>query len=44
MKKDKPYYWYHFADGYSCAVRGMSSTELKHEVLRHGKLMAKVKA
>lgn len=37
-------YWYCFEDGYECCVRGMSAQELRVEVRKHGKLVAKVKA
>lgn len=38
------FYWYVFADGYSCCVKGMSANELKIEEIKHGKLLRKEKA
>ena len=35
------WYMYTFEDGYRTIVRGMSVNELKHEVLKHGKLVSK---
>ena len=35
------WYWYEFADGYRCCVRGMSSQELSVEVSKHGKVVRK---
>ena len=38
------FYWYTFADGYKVCARGFDRIELKHEILKHGKLMSKVRA
>lgn len=38
------FYWFTFEDGYSTCVKGFSSTELKHEITKHGKLISKVRA
>lgn len=38
------FYWFIFADGYRTCCRGLDRVELKHEVLKHGKLMSKVPA
>lgn len=32
---------YRFEDGYTCVVLGLSANELKHEILKHGKLVSK---
>ena len=38
------YYWFEFADGYRCFVRGFSKQELRVEENKHGKLLRKVEA
>jgi len=38
------FYWFTFEDGYSVCVKGFSKNELKWEILKHGKLVSKVKA
>lgn len=38
------FYWFTFEDGYSTCVKGFSRIELKHEVIKHGKLISKVRA
>lgn len=38
------YYWFEFADGYRCCVRGFSKQELRAEENKHGKLLRKVEA
>lgn len=38
------FYWFTFADGYKTCCRGFDRVELKHEVLKHGKLVSKVPA
>lgn len=38
------FYCFTFADGYQCWCRGMSRTELAHEVRAHGKLISKERA
>lgn len=42
--KMKKLNWYRFifADGFFTICRGMNKNELKHEELKHGKLVAKV--
>ena len=37
------YYWFIFADGYRCCVKGMSKQELSVEERKHGKLVEKVR-
>lgn len=37
-------YWYFFADGYSCCVKGLSKQDLDLEQMKHGKLIRKEKA
>lgn len=41
---DMKYYWFEFADGYKCCVRGMSTQELRVEESKHGKLLRKIEA
>jgi len=38
------YYWYTFADGYRCCVRGFSPQELQNEVDKHGMMVKKERA
>ena len=38
------FYWFTFEDGYAVCTRGFNRVELKHEVLKHGKLVSKVRA
>ena len=38
------FYWFTFADGYFCCVRGMSANEKRIEERKHGKLISKVPA
>lgn len=35
------FYWFYFADGYRCAVRGLSKAEMSALVREHGKCIAK---
>ena len=38
------YYWYTFADGYRCCVRGFSSREFQNEIDKHGNVVKKERA
>ena len=38
------FYRFTFTDGYTCYARGMNRNELKHEELKHGKLISKTMA
>lgn len=40
----KTFYWFTFADGFRKCCAGYSKVEMQHEVLRHGKLINKVRA
>ena len=37
------FYWFTFEDGYAVCVKGMSRTELAHEIAKHGKLVSKAR-
>lgn len=39
MAKNKTRGWYTFADGYYCWMSGMSASEKKIEILKHGKIV-----
>ena len=39
MKTSKSQGWYYFEDGYYAWYHGLSKTELKWEVMKHGKLV-----
>lgn len=41
---DIVYYWYTFADGYSCCVRGFDPFELQTQIDKHGNLVKKERA
>lgn len=38
------FYWFTFADGYSVCTQGFDRIELKHEIIKHGKIISKVRA
>ena len=38
------FYWFEFADGYRCCVKGFSKQELRVEESKHGKVVKKEKA
>ena len=38
------FYWYTFADGYRCCVRGFDRVELRAAERKHGKLVNKTPA
>ena len=38
------FYWFTFADGYRVCTRGFDRIEKKHEEMKHGKIISKVKA
>ena len=38
------FYWFTFADGYRVCTRGFNRIEMKHEMLKHGKLIKKERA
>ena len=38
------FYWFTFADGYQCCVRGFSAQERRVEERKHGKIVGKVLA
>ena len=38
------FYYFTFADGYTCCCKGLSRNELNHEILKHGKLVSKTRA
>ena len=38
------FYWYTFADGYRCCVRGFDQVELRAAERKHGKLVNKTPA
>ena len=37
------YYKFTFEDGYTCYAKGFDKVELKHETIKHGKLISKVR-
>jgi hypothetical protein len=41
LREVNKYYWFTFADGYRCCVRGFSKQELAVEKRKHGKLVGK---
>ena len=43
-KEGDMFYWYTFADGYRCCVRGFDRVELRAAERKHGKLVNKTPA